>query len=184
MHPIKTFLRLSVPPGPVACLLSVLLTALLSSCASSSTDDSRNEVLAQKRIKNAHAELEDAPINVTSFNGIVLITGQVSKPELIPLVTERVEALRNAKKVYNELTLAEPGSFLSRTNDSVLSARIKLKLASNKDTDASRIRVVTENGVVYLMGRVTSAEAEAAVEAARQVYGVQKIVKVFEYSDS
>ena len=176
MRRSKTFIRLSVTTG--------LLTALLSGCASSGLDDSRNEVLAQKRIKNAHSELEEAQINVTSFNGIVLITGQVPRAELIPLVTERVEALRNAKKVYNELTLAGPSSLISRTNDSVLSTKVRLNLASSKDTDASRIRVVTEKGVVYLMGRVTSAEAEAAAEIARQVYGVQQVVKVFEYSDS
>ncbi len=172
MHPIKILILLT------------LITGILAGCASYGLDDSRNEILAQKRIKNAHAELRDAHINVASVNGIMLITGQAPRPELIHLVTQTVEALRNAKRVYNELTLAGPTSFISRTNDSVLSTKLRLNLANDEDTDASRIRVVTENGVVYLMGLVTRAEADAAVEIAKEIYGVQKIVKVFEYSDS
>ncbi|MBT5876387.1 MAG: BON domain-containing protein, partial [Candidatus Latescibacteria bacterium] len=72
-------------------------------------------------------------------------------------------------------------SVISRTNDSWLTTKTKSALSASDKADASRIKVVTENGVVYMMGLLTRAEADAAVEITRQIQGVQKIVKVFEY---
>ncbi len=171
MHCIKTI------------TLVIVITGILVGCASYRFDDGRNETLAQRRIHNAHPELREAHIKVASFNGILLVTGQVSSPELIALVTQEAEALRNVRRVYNELALAGPTSLIARTNDSVLSTKVRLGITGTEDADSRRIKVVTENGVVYLMGLVTRAEAEAAVEVARQIHGVQKIVKIFEYSD-
>jgi len=162
-------------------LLSLLLSACTATSVSDSFDDSRNESLAKKRIKDAHPALKDSNISVTSFDGIVLITGQVPSAELIAIATAGVEPLRNVRKVHNELQVAGKTSVLSRTNDSWLTTKVKSKLAANEDTDADRIKVVTENGVVYLMGLLTQAEADAAVQVTRDTQGVQKIVKVFEY---
>lgn len=167
-------------------LLSLLVILLaLNGCAATSFsgafDDSRNASLAKKRINDAHPALRDANISVNSFDGIVLITGQVPSADLIPIATAEVEPLRNVKKVHNELQVAGETSVLSRTNDSWLTTKVKSSLTTNEDTDVNRIKVVTENEVVYLMGRLTRAEADAAVEVTRNVQGVQKIVKVFEY---
>ncbi len=171
MHLIKTI------------TLVIVITGILVGCASYQLDDGRNESLALRRIHNAHPDLREAHLNVTSFNGILLVTGQVPAPELIALVTQEAEALRNVRRVYNELTLAGATSLIVRANDSVLSTKVRLGMTGDEDADSRRIKVVTENGIVYLMGLVSRAEAEAAVEVARQIHGVQKIVKIFEYSD-
>ena len=144
-------------------------------------DDDRNESLALKNIRASHPELKDAHINVNSFKGYVLITGQVNAESDIAKITETVSRLRNAKRVHNELIVAGPTSLISRTNDSYLSTKVRSKLVASDDLQANRIKVVTENGVVYLMGVITRQEADIAVEVTRQAYGIQKIVKVFDY---
>ncbi len=166
-------------------LLLILILALVTSCTMNSVgesfSDSRNESLAKKRIQDANPGLADAKINVTSFDGIVLITGQVSSEDLIPIASAQVEPLRNVRKVHNELTVAGKTTLLSRTNDSWLTTKVKSTLSASESSDATQIKVVTENGVVYLMGLLTRAEADAAVDTTRGIKGVQKIVKVFEY---
>lgn len=162
-------------------LLITLLAACTATSISGTYDDSRNESLAKKLIRQASPALKEAHINVTSFNGVVLITGQVPSEDLIQLATTQVEPLRNVRRVHNELQVAGPTSFLSRTNDSVLTAKVKSAMSASEDTDAGRIKVVTENGAVFMMGLVTRDEADAAVDLARRVQGVQKIVKVFDY---
>ena len=89
--------------------------------------------------------------------------------------------LFRSRKVHNELAVAGPTSMISRTNDSWLTTKIKSALAAEEDTDATRIKVVTENGVVFLLGLLSRAEADAAVAVTRDIQGVQKIVKLFEY---
>jgi len=166
-------------------LVLILALFLTTSCTVNSVseafDDSRNESLAKKRIKNVNPGLAEANINVTSFDGIVLLTGQVSSADLIPIASAQVEPLRNVRKVHNELTVAGKTTLLSRTNDSWLTTKVKSALSAAESSDATRIKVVTENSVVYLMGLLTRAEADAAVDIARDIQGVQKIVKVFEY---
>jgi len=163
----------------------ILTLFLTTSCTVNSVgeafDDSRNESLAKKRIRDANSGLADANINVTSFDGIVLLTGQVSAADLIPMASAQVEPLRNVRKVHNELTVAGKTALLSRTNDSWLTTKVKSALSAAESSDATRIKVVTENGVVYLMGLLTRAEADAAADIARDIPGVEKIVKIFEY---
>jgi osmotically-inducible protein OsmY len=89
--------------------------------------------------------------------------------------------MRNIKKVHNELEVAGPTSLIARANDNWLTTKIKSSMAVSSSTDANRIKVVTENGIVYLLGLLTREEADAAVQLTRKTYGVQKIVKVFEY---
>jgi osmotically-inducible protein OsmY len=158
---------------------------LTTSCTVNSVgeafDDARNESLARKRVKNAKPGLAEANISVTSFHGILLLTGQVSSADLIPIASARVKPLRNVRKLYNELTVAGTTSLLSRTNDSWLTTKVKSALSTAESSDKTRIKVVTENAVVYLMGLVTRSEADAAADTARQIQGVQKVVKIFEY---
>ena len=95
--------------------------------------------------------------------------------------TDQVEPLRNVKRVHNELTVAGSSSIISRTNDSWLTTKVKSSMAASATTDSGRIKVVTENGAVYLIGLLTREEADAAVELTRGIQGVEKIVKVFDY---
>ena len=163
----------------------LIFTIGLSSCTTTSVgeafDDTRNESLAKQRIRESHPGFADAHISVTSFGGIVLLTGQVASADLIPIATSAVEPLRNVRRVHNELQVAGATSFLSKTNDSWLTTKVKSALSTSEDSDANRIKVVTENGVVYMMGLVTRAEADAAVNTTREIQGIQKIVKVFDY---
>ncbi len=144
-------------------------------------DDGRTESLAKKNIKKAHPDLEKAHINVTSFNSVVLLTGQVPNAEAAELAGNVAKDIRNVRQVHNELEIAGPTSMLARTNDGWLGTKIKTQMITSDETDAGRIKVVTENGVVYLMGLLTRSEAEKAVELTRRVFGVQKIVQVFDY---
>lgn len=166
-------------------LVSVAILLSLPGCTATSVseafDDSRNASLAERLIKNSHPGFKDANYAVTSFNGILLITGQVPSADMIPIATSKVDRLRNVRKVHNELAVAGPTSMISRTNDSWLTTKIKSALAAEEDTDATRIKVVTENGVVFLLGLLSRAEADAAVAVTRDIQGVQKIVKLFEY---
>lgn len=125
-------------------------------------------------------------ISVTSFNGIVLLTGEVNTDEQRRRAGEIVEADGRTRKLVNELELSGKTNVVSRANAALLTTNVKKQLLSAGDTDedgnlANKIKVVTEHGKVYLLGLVTPAEADAAVESARQVRGVTHIVKVFEY---
>ncbi len=162
-------------------LIGLAFVISLSACATYTFNDSRNESLVEKNIRSADAAFEEAHITVTSFNGIVLLTGQVPDARLLPIATQQAKSLRAVDRVYNELKVAGQTSFISRTNDSYLTARVVAALAGNELTDADRIKVVTENGVVYLIGTLTRAEADEAVSVAQSVTGVQKIVKAFDF---
>lgn len=146
-----------------------------------SIDDVMVESRASTNIKSGSELLSKSNIEVTSFNGVVLLTGQVPSEDIKKEAELAIEGVRNVRKVHNELEVAGPTSIPSRLNDSYLSTKVKTALLADNETEGGRTKVVTENGVVYLMGLLTRDEADAAVEKARQVYGVQKIVKVFEY---
>ena len=165
----------------ILTLALVLTTSCTVNSVGEAFDDSRNESLARKRIQDASPELAEANISVTSFAGILLLTGQVSSADLIPIASAQVEPLRNVRKVYNELTAAGKTSLLSRTNDRWLTTKVKSALSAAESSDTTRIKVVTENAVVYLMGLLTRAEADAAAYITRDIQGVQKVVKIFEY---
>ncbi len=144
-------------------------------------DDGRIKSLAKRNIRAAHPDLDKAHLGVASFNSTLLIVGQVPSDEMINLASKAVEGMRNVAQVHNELEVAGPTSLLARTNDGWLTTKIKTSMAASSMTDANRIKVVTENGVVYLLGLLTRDEADAAVALTRKTFGVQKIVKVFEY---
>ena len=139
----------------------------------SKLEDERNEKLALKNIKSSLPEFRGTNINVNSFKGIVLISGQVISEDYITLATKAVESMRNVSVVHNELLVAGPTSMISRANDTYLSSKIRAKLASSKNIEANRVKVVVENGEAYLMGRVTTQEAEILVNQTKQVWGIQ-----------
>lgn len=146
-------------------------------------NDQRVESYAYKSISNAHPQLAEAHVDITSFNGTVLLTGQVPSEKLKALAAESVEGIRHARIIHNELEVAGPTSLVARANDNWLKTKVKSAMAFSDEARASRIKVVVEDGVVYLMGLLSRDEADSAVNVTRDVYGVQKIVKVFEYID-
>ena len=126
---------------------------------------------------------ENAHVNVTSYNTVVLVTGEAPTEELINRIIELVRNIPKVSHVYNELTLAAPSSFTSRSSDSLITARVKTNLLILDNFDGTRVKVVTEKGVVYLMGLLIREEADRATESTRLTGGVQKVVKLFQYTD-
>lgn len=120
-------------------------------------------------------------VNVTSFNRKVLLTGEVRDEAMKAAVEREAAAIEGVQSIVNELGIAGVSSFTSRSNDSLITGKVKASFVDTKDLYANSIKVVTERGVVYLMGRVTQREGQLAGEVVRGVSGVQKVVKVFEY---
>ncbi len=146
-------------------------------------DDAMLERIVRADIRRADPGFKSAHLVVVSYNGIVLLAGQVSSENLRAKAENLANALPKVRRVHNELEIRGPISYLARSNDSWLTGKVKSKLLAAKNAPARRVKVVTENGVVYLLGLLPRAQAEPVVEVARSVYGVQKIVKVFEYLD-
>jgi osmotically-inducible protein OsmY len=120
-------------------------------------------------------------VNVTSFNRKVLLTGEVRNATMKEAVEREAAAIEGVQTVFNELNIAGTSSLTSRSSDSLITGKVKASFVDAKDLYSNAIKVVTERGVVYLMGRVTSREGALASEVTRGVGGVQKVVKVFEY---
>ncbi len=144
-------------------------------------EDEAIELKVLVNLSKGSAPLSQSHINVTSFNGQVLLSGQVPNETIKREAEQVVNQTREVKRIHNELEIAGPTSTIVRTNDTYLTSRIKLQLLADNDVSGSRIKVVTENGTVYLMGLVSQRESDRAIEIIRGVSGVQRIVKVFEY---
>lgn len=146
-------------------------------------DDTQLETIAAVNIDKAHPALKASPIAVTSFNGVILLTGQVRDNELRQLAGQTVAKIEKVRQVHNELEVRAATSFLSNTSDAWLTSKIKTKLLASKDVRGNRVKVLTENGVVYFMGMIPRREAEKAADLARSTSGVQKVVLAVEYMD-
>lgn len=146
-------------------------------------EDQTIEVKALKAIHDDADLNKQAHINVTSYNTVVLITGETPTDAMRQKAMELVKGVDKVTHVYNELTIAAPSSMTARGSDSIITTKVKTKLFADKKVSGIQFKVVTEKGVVYLMGIVSRAESEIATEIARKTGGVQKVVKLFQYSD-
>lgn len=144
-------------------------------------DDEKLETVAKVNIRKADPWLEQSNISVVSFNGIVLLTGQAPTKELREQAGNTVKVIHGVRQVFNEIQVQGQTSLLARSNDSWLTTKVKTALLANKEIDSGRIKVVTEDGVVYLLGLLSQADANRAANAVSTVGGVQKVVKAIEY---
>jgi osmotically-inducible protein OsmY len=119
-------------------------------------------------------------LNVTSFNRRVLLTGEAANANDKAQAEKLAQSQENVQTVVNDLAVMSPSSLTQRSRDSVLTGQVKAAFLDAKDLHVNAIKVVTERGAVYLMGRVTSREAKRATDIARGVRGVVKVVQVFE----
>lgn len=119
-------------------------------------------------------------VNATSFNRVVLLTGEVPAVADKAAVEAAVARLENVKGLLNELSIGPNSSLMDRSSDALVTSKVKASFVDARDLFANAYKVVTEAGVVYLMGRVTEREAKRAVEIARGVGGVKKVVRAFE----
>ena len=141
-------------------------------------EDQNIELKSLTRIREAVGER--GHINVTSYNRMALITGEVPTEADRTAVEQAVARIENVRSTVNDLAVMGPSSLTARSNDAILTSKVKATYVDAKDLQATAVKVVTERGTVYLMGRVTEREASRAVELARGIAGVQKVVRVFE----
>jgi len=121
-----------------------------------------------------------AHVNVTSYNRQVLLTGEVPDEQAKQTVEQLVSRLENVKGVVNELAVMGQSTLGQRSSDALVTGKVKASLVDAKDLYVGAFQVVTERGVVYLMGRVTPREADRATQMTRTISGVQRVVRVFE----
>jgi osmotically-inducible protein OsmY len=184
-------------------LLAICVTSTLSSCAAlvvagagtaavaahdrrtfgAFIDDQTIEMKAGSALKSDDEVRRDTNINVTSMNGIVLLSGEAATPELRDRALAKMRELGGIRRIVNEIQIAPIASLASRSYDAWITTKVKTKLIHTEDIDSTRVKVVTENDAVYLMGLVTQKEGELATDAARSVQGATRVVKLFEYID-
>lgn len=144
-------------------------------------DDQLIETKAKDKLY-ANAEVaKRIHINVTSYNGVVVLTGEVLSRSLRNRAINIVRHMDKVRRVHNELRVADLAGFQSRTSDSWITSKVKAQMITTKGFTSSQVKVVTEAGTVYLMGLVTKDTGNQAAEIARNVSGVKRVVKLFEY---
>ena len=131
------------------------------------------------RIKERFGEA--AHVNVTAFNRVVLLTGEISDEAGRSALDQIAAGVPNVRGVTNEVQVAGASSLTSRGNDAVVTSKVKARFVDDNGFSANHVKVVTEAGTVFLMGLVTREEADQATEIARTTSGVRKVVRVFEY---
>lgn len=184
--------------APLLLSASVLGTTLLSGCAGlvvggavvgglmitdrrtsgAQVEDQAIELKSANRLQQVLGDR--GHVNVTSYNRMVLLTGEVPTEADRDAAEQAISRIENVRSIVNELAVAAPSSLSVRSNDVVLTSKVKATLIDARDLQAQAFKVVTERATVYLMGRVTEREARRAGEVARSVPGVQKVVRVFD----
>lgn len=144
-------------------------------------EDENVEIKASQQIRKTLGEV--AHVNVTSYNLNVLLTGEVPNQEAKTEAENIVKAIENVKNVTNEIVIGPITSISDHANDAYLTSVVKGNFVAEKGFAANSVKIVTEASVVYLMGIVTTREANLATEIARTTNGVAKVVKVFEYTN-
>lgn len=120
-------------------------------------------------------------INVTSYNRIVLLTGEAPNATIKADIEKLMMGVDNVRKIYNEIAVAGNTSLASRSNDALITSTVKARFLAERKFQINHVKIVTENKVVYLLGVVTRQEADNAAQIASSTAGVGKVVKVFEY---
>lgn len=139
-------------------------------------DDQTIEMKTNAKLANDE-QLEDSRVVAVSYDTNVLLIGQVPSEALKRRAEDVIRDTNGINKVFNQLRIGSKASAAVRAGDSWITSKVKLKFASNKVIDATNIKVVTENAEVFLLGHVSPAAAEEAIEVARNVEGVERVIK-------
>jgi osmotically-inducible protein OsmY len=140
-----------------------------------------DESIEWKVLARVNSDFKSAHVNGTSYNRRVLLTGQAPTEEAKKAIEAAVKSIPEVALVVNELAVGGNTSMASRGSDSIITSNVKTRMVGNGKFSTNHVKVVTEDGVVYLMGMLTQAEGDAAVDIARSTAGVQRVVKAFEY---
>lgn len=144
-------------------------------------DDKSIQITIGVNIRKANQELKEANIDIDSYNGVVLLTGQVPNNELRLQAAQIASQVPAVRQVHNELQIGDEIAFLEKTNDTWLATKIKASVLSSDKVKDLHLKTVVEDGVVYLMGKVTPMKADEIVSVVKNIRGVKEVVKVFEY---
>lgn len=144
-------------------------------------DDEGAELKASDTLRSNETAYDQSHVNFISYNGAMLITGEAATASIKQQIGEIASSTPNVHKIYNELIISANSNLRSRSRDTWTTTKVKSKITAEKGLDPTRIKVVTERNVTYLMGLVTKLEAAKAVLLARQTKGVVKVIKLFEY---
>ncbi len=145
------------------------------------SEDQNARSYAQRWLNSDPVLKGHSHISVAVFNNIALLVGQAQTPEIRARAYQIISRVKNIKRIYNEITIEGPTSTLQRTSDSWITTKVRTAMLTKSGLRSTNLKVITENGVVYLMGAVTRKQAALATDVARRVSGVTKVVKVFEY---
>ncbi len=195
---------LSTISRPIALILLILLP-LLGGCVAAVTagaiatgssvhdrrgfgtvvDDKRIQLGAYDEINRDKELVLKNRVMIAVYNGVMLLMGEVRTPDLKARAEQTVTGFEGVRRIVNEIDIMEPEGFWTRRNDNKITARVKLALTditSVPGFDVTKVKVSTAHRTVYLMGLLTSEEVEIVTEIARNVPGVERVVKVFEYT--
>lgn len=188
---------------PLGALAAALLATALAGCAplivggaavgtalmvtdrrssGAQIDDEAIELRSTARLREAFGDR--AHINVTSYNRQVLLTGEVTSDQVKQQAEQIAARVDNVRAVVNELAVMAPTTLPQRSSDALITTKIRASLVDAQDLQANAFKVVTERSTVYLMGRVTPREADRATSIARQIGGVQRVVRIFEVASA
>ena len=184
----------------LSLLLGLSLTGLLSGCGSIMSSagagpieedpgertfgqqltDESIETKAKVNINASDEGYDDAHLSIVSFNGFLLLAGQVPSEALKTLATDVARKIEGVRRIYNELEIGPATSLGTRSHDTWITTKVKSKLLASSDTPGARVKVVTENNVVYLMGLLTREEADRVSLEAAEVSSAERVVQLFE----
>ena len=145
-------------------------------------EDQSIETKVKVNMRSQEPAFRQSSFDVISHNGVVLLVGQVESKTLKNRATKIAsKASSKVRRIHSELEVAGRTSLISRTNDTWIATKVRTLLYTNDDVPSDQVRVIAENGAVYLMGLISQAEGDNAANLARNISGVTKVVKVFEY---
>ena len=170
-------------------LVTLVLGLVLGGCSNRSIGNKIDDQFLEPNVANAisrsHPDLTGptSHIVVTAYNGAILLAGQTPRADLKEKAAQVANGVQGVKKLHNELQVLQPTSALARSNDALITSKIKTLMLADSKVPSAKVKVVTENGIVYLMGLVTRAEGAAATNVASGASGVQKIVTLYQYTN-
>jgi len=194
MHVFKTLLAVTLLTSLLGGCAAVVVTGAATGANAAHDrrslgayiDDEGIELKTRLAITEDKEIYSQVHVNIISVNGVVLLVGQAPTEALRMKIEDITRGIEKVRVVHNETTIAAPNSYMTRSSDSLITAKVKGSLFGIKGHDGfdpTRVKVVTENGVVYLMGILFRSEADAVATKGSRVSGVQKVVKLFEYLD-
>ena len=170
-------------------LLQVTLFLLLQGCSSGFLSDNRSvhqqisddnlSLQALNDINEIGINKKDINFNILTNDSYILLVGQAKNVKVMQQIDKKLASIKNAKATYNELRIGKPRDFLGRLSDSLITANVKAKLAYNKAVNVFKIKVITENSEVFLIGSVTKKVSDVATNITRKVKGVKRVNRVF-----